>query len=57
MVFHCNIVIFKLLRVQTVALMDDGMDLKSQSQTWVLVLDDKVTVVFLGTFLNHLLPQ
>lgn len=36
--------------------MDDGMDLKSQSQTWVLVLDDKVTV-FLGTFLNHLLPQ
>lgn len=37
--------------------MDDGMDLKSQSQTWVLLLDDKVTVVFLGTFLNHLLPQ
>lgn len=50
-------VIFKLLRVQPVALMDDGMDLKSQSQIWVLVLDDKVTVVFLGTFLNHLLPQ
>lgn len=50
-------VIFKLLRVQTVALMDDGMDLKSQSQTWVLVLDDKVTVVSLGTFLNNLLPQ